>query len=109
MALVCPAGSQHSPRSDGPLGLADGEGGRCPGRQLSPSPKSAKITTSPGPYENCCRIFKSKALKKKITSFLSPLLEDSQDDQFRSELAAVFNNAVRLGKMAERDPLPVYI
>jgi hypothetical protein len=28
-------------------------------------PKSAKITTSPGPYENCCRIFKSKALKKK--------------------------------------------
>jgi hypothetical protein len=21
-------------------------------------PRSAKITTSPGPYENCCRIFK---------------------------------------------------
>ena len=30
MDLVCPAGSQHSPRGDGPLGLADGEGGRCP-------------------------------------------------------------------------------
>jgi hypothetical protein len=48
-------------------------------------------------------------IAKNITGFLSPLLEDSQDDQFRSELAAVFNNAIRLGKMAERDPLPVYI
>jgi hypothetical protein len=44
-----------------------------------------------------------------IIGFLSPLLEDNQDDQFRSELATVFNNAIRLGKMAERDPLPVYI
>ena len=48
-------------------------------------------------------------IAKNITGFLSPLLEDSQDDQFRSELAAVFNNAIRLGKMAERDPLPVSI
>jgi hypothetical protein len=48
-------------------------------------------------------------IAENITGFLSPLLDDSQEDQFRSELAAVFNNAIRLGKMAERDPLPVYI
>jgi hypothetical protein len=48
-------------------------------------------------------------ITENITGFLSPLLNDSQEDQFRSELAAVFNNAIRLGKMAERDPLPVYI
>jgi hypothetical protein len=48
-------------------------------------------------------------IAENITGFLSPLLNDSQEDQFRSELAAVFNNAIRLGKIAERDPLPVYI
>ena len=48
-------------------------------------------------------------IAENIIGFLSPLLNDSQEDQFRSELAAVFNNAIRLGKIAERDPLTVYI
>ena len=48
-------------------------------------------------------------IAENIIGFLSPLLNDSQEDQFRSDLAAVFNNAIRLGKIAERDPLPVYI
>jgi hypothetical protein len=45
---------------------------------------------------------------ENIAGFLSPLLNDSQKDQFRSELAAVFNNAIRLGKMAEGSIASVY-
>jgi hypothetical protein len=38
-------------------------------------PRSAKITTSPGPYENCCRIFKSKALKIYVSHRLAGMGE----------------------------------
>ena len=34
-------------------------------------PKGTKITTTPGPYENCCRIFKAKALRTYVTNRLS--------------------------------------
>jgi len=40
-------------------------------------PKGTKITTTPGPYENCCRIFKAKALRIYVTSRLSGMDENT--------------------------------
>jgi len=40
-------------------------------------PKGTKITTTPGPYENCCRIFKTKALRTYVASRLSGMDEST--------------------------------
>jgi hypothetical protein len=48
-------------------------------------------------------------ISNKVVGCLQPLLDDSKAGQFTDELKAVFMDAIELGKMAERDPLPVYI
>jgi hypothetical protein len=41
------------------------------GQAVFSIPKGTEIPTTPGPYENCCRIFKAKALRTYVTNRLA--------------------------------------
>lgn len=46
-------------------------------------------------------------LTQEVTEIVRPLLDEPRIDQFRTDLRELFTRAAQLGKMAERDRLPV--
>jgi hypothetical protein len=50
-----------------------------------------------------------EVLTEEVIEIVRPLLDERQATQFRTELQQLFTKAVQLGKMAERDRLPIRV